>query len=61
MKITIKDHSGYFFWELRDGPEEIDCFKGAADTLGHAIEQIIQKRSENARKYENPRKYLESN
>ena len=51
MKITIKDHSGYFLWELWDGPEEIDCFIGAADTLGHAIEQIIQKRSENARRY----------
>lgn len=51
MKITIKDHSGYFVWELWDGPEQIDYFKGAADTLGHAIEQIIQKRSENARSY----------
>ena len=51
MKITIKDHSGYFVWELWDGPEQIDYFKGTADTLGHAIEQIIQKRSENARSY----------
>jgi len=61
MKITIKSHSGYFLWELRDGPEEIDCFKGAADNLGNAIEQIIQTRSENAKNYENARKYLETN
>lgn len=51
MKITIKSHSGYFLWELRDGPEEIDCFKGAAGTLGDAIWQVIEKRSENARNY----------
>lgn len=51
MKIAIKDHSGYCVWELWDGPEEIDYFKGAADNLGHVIEQIIQKRSENARSY----------
>jgi len=51
MKITIKDHSGYFLWELWDGAEEIDYFKGTANTLGYAIEQIILKRSENARSY----------
>jgi hypothetical protein len=52
MKIEIVYQAGYYQWKLWDGPDGIDYYRGAAKSLGCAMEQIIVKRTENARHYE---------
>lgn len=51
MKIEIVYQAGYYQWKLLDGPDGIDEYEGMAYTLGFAMEQIIVKRTENARYY----------
>ena len=51
MKIEIVYQAGYYQWKLWDGPDGIDYYRGAAKSLGCAIEQIFVKRTENARHY----------
>lgn len=53
MKLTVDYEAGYYQWKLWDGPEGIDYYRGSAKSLGCAMEQIIQKRYENARYYTN--------
>lgn len=48
MKIEILHRNGHYYWVLYDGPDGIDQYEGAADSLGSAMEQIISKRVENA-------------
>ena len=54
MKIVIVYQAGYYQWKLYDGPDGpdgIDEYEGMANSLGCAMEQIIVKRTENARHY----------
>ena len=52
MKIEIIYRNGHYYWIMFDGPDGIDQFEGVANSLGCAMEQIITKRTENARYYE---------
>lgn len=51
MKLEVIYRNGHYYWILFDGPDGIDQFEGVANSLGCAMEQIIQKRIENARFY----------
>ena len=51
MRIEIKYEAGYYQWRMQDGPDDIDEYEGMAKSLGCAMEQIIVKRTENARHY----------
>jgi len=51
MRIEIVYQSGYYQWKLYDGPDGIDEYEGMAKSLGCALEQILVKRTENARHY----------
>lgn len=51
MKIVINYSTEYYQWKLYDGPDGIDEYEGMANSLGCAMEQIIVKRTENARHY----------
>jgi hypothetical protein len=51
VKIVIVYEAGFYQWKLWDGPDGIDYYRGSAKSLGCAMEQIIQKRYENARYY----------
>jgi len=52
MRIEIVYQAGYYQWRMYDGPDGIDEYEGMANSLGCAMEQIIVKRTENARHYE---------
>ena len=51
MKLEVRYEAGYYQWKLYDGPDGIDYYRGSAKSLGCAMEQIISKRTENARHY----------
>lgn len=51
MKIEIVYENGHYSWKFWDGPDGIDYFRGTSNSLGQAMEHIIEKRIENDKYY----------
>lgn len=51
MKITINFDNNKYHWELYDGPDGIDDYKGSEDSLSQCFEEIIKKRIINSLTY----------
>jgi len=51
MKIEIIYQNGHYEWKFWDGPDGIDYFRGTANSIGQAMEHIIEKKIENDRYY----------
>jgi hypothetical protein len=55
MRIEIHDHhtndNTFYYWELYDGPEEIDEVKGFATDLIEVFSKIVEWRERIAKDY----------
>jgi hypothetical protein len=51
MKVEIVYRNGYYDWDFWDGPECGDHFRGTSNSLGQAMEHIIEKKIENDKYY----------